>query len=563
MNPLAPQPNDSSSHPPFNFSFRFWIIIVLTGIGTGIGAGLLMVLLHAVQHLCYGYRTGDFQSAVERATAIRRVAIVSFAGVVAAIGIWLLRHTPGGLPGSPPTGVNNAIWFRSGRVTSRKLMVEAVLSIVIVGMGASLGREAAPKQTGAAIASSLSRWVGLSTAETRLLVACGAGAGMAAVYNVPLGGALFALEVLLGSLALPLIPPALATAFIATAVSWLFVPDQPTYLIPTYAIAMPQILWAVVFGPIAGLASVLFVRLIIHANQIKPHRGMAMASPILVFVLLGFASIQFPQLLGNGKGVIQLALVDQISLVLLAALVLLKPLATSACLASGAPGGLFTPSMTFGAVLGGMTGHLWSLFWPGATPGSYAVIGAAAILAASMQAPVAAIVLVLELTHHITTIMVPILIAVTGAAVTARLIDRRSVYSGRVGRQDAYKPLDDGSLMFHQPVLKEFPTISIAANYAEVLECLLANANPPRPLYVLDQQAHLAGRILLSHARHPQPLPPVLSTAAAGDLMESVQALTPALSDAEVQARLDAEPTGELPLTDPKNHQLLGIVRRP
>ncbi|MHB8346023.1 MAG: chloride channel protein [Acidiferrobacterales bacterium] len=559
MNRISPQPNDSSSHLPLNLSLRFWIIIVLTGIGTGIGAGVLMLILRTVQHACYSYHTGDFQSAVEKTTAMRRVVVVSLAGIVAAFGVWLLKHTPGGTAG----GVNDAIWFRSGRLTSGKTIAQAVLSIVIVAMGASLGREGAPKQTGAAIASKLSRWAGLSTAESRLLVACGAGAGMAAVYNVPLGGALFALEVLLGSLALPLIPPALATSFIATVVSWLFLSDKPTYLVPTYAVTATQVAWSVVFGPIAGLASVLLVRLVIRAERMKPHRGIAMTLPILVFVMLGLASIWFPQLLGNGKGVTQLAFVDKISLSLLAALVLLKPLATSACLGSGAPGGLFTPSLTFGAVLGGTTGHLWSWFWPGATPGSYAVIGGTAILAASMQAPLAAIVLVLELTHHISTIMVPILVAVAGAAVTARMIDRRSVYSGPLhfGRQAAQEPPDNTSESRY-PISKDFTTVSISANYPEVLERLLANTSPLRPVYVLDQEVKLAGRILMSSALYPPPLSSVLSTAAAGDLMEPVQPLNLSFSEAEVVARLDAEPAGELPVIDLNNGRLLGIARR-
>lgn len=559
MDRSFPQPNDSSSRPPFNFSLRFWIIIVLTGIGTGIGAGVLMLILRTVQHACFSYHTGDFQSAVEQATALRRVVVVSLAGVVAAFGVWLLKHTPGGAAG----GVNDAIWFRSGQLACVKTIAQAILSIVIVAMGASLGREGAPKQTGAAIASKLSQWAGLSSAETRLLVACGAGAGMAAVYNVPLGGALFALEVLLGSLALPLIPPALATSFIATAVSWLFLSAKPTYLIPTYAVTGTQIIWAIVFGPIAGLASVVFVRLIIRAERAKPHRGIAMALPVLVFIMLGLASIWFPQLLGNGKGVTQLTLVDQISLPLLAALVLLKPLATSACLGSGAPGGLFTPSLTFGALLGGTMGHLWSGFWPGATPGSYAVIGGAAILAACMQAPLAAIVLVLELTHHITTIMVPVLVAVAGASVTARIVDRRSVYSGSLHlKRQAAQDQSNDTVLWGRPLSKDFTTISISANYLEVLERLLANTNSPRPLYVLDGNAQLAGRILPARALHPQALPPVLVTGAAGDFIEPVQALSPLMSQAEVIARLDTEPSGELPVIDRKNGRFLGIVRR-
>ena len=561
MNFPSPQPNDSSSHPPFNFSFRFWIIVILTGVATGVAAGVLMVILHGVQHLCYSYRTGDFQSAVERAGALRRVMMVSLAGVIAAVGVWLLKHTPGGKIGK----VDDAIWFRSGRMASAKTLAQAVLSVIIVAMGASLGREAAPKEAGAAIASRLSRWVGLSSAETRLLVACGAGAGMGAVYNVPLGGALFALEVLLGSLTLPLIPPALATSFIATAVSWLFMPAKPTYLIPTYALSMPQIIFAMVFGPIAGLASSLFVKLIIRAEEVRPHRGIAMAAPIVVFAILACASIKFPQLLGNGKGVTQLALVDRIGLPLLAILVVLKPLATSACVASGAPGGLFTPSLTFGALLGALAGHLWSNLWPGGAPGSYAVLGGAAVLAATMQAPVAAIVLVLELTHHVTTIMAPMLAIVAGASVTARFIDRRSVYSGRTHKGRGANPTaahDQNTPAY--PLSQEFITVSVSANYAEVLERLLAiRAGRPRLLYVLNENAQLAGRIRIESAIHPQALAPILATAAAGDLMEPSKALDNALTTAEITARLRTETLGELPVTDKKTGRLLGVVRRP
>lgn len=560
MNFPSPQPNDSSSHPPFNFSGRFWFVLVLTGAGTGLGAGLLMLIMHGIQHLCYAYHTGDFQSAVERASGLRRLIIVSLAGLIAALGVWLLKHAPGGHLGK----VDDAIWFRSGQMASTKTIIQAVLSVVIVGMGASLGREAAPKETGAAIASRLSRWAKLSSAETRLLVACGAGAGMGAVYNVPLGGALFALEVLLGSLTLPLIPPALATSFIATAVSWLFLPDKPTYLISTYAVSTSQIVFALVFGPIAGIASTLFVKLIIRAEGMRPRRGIAMAAPLFVFVILGFASIQFPQLLGNGKGVTQLAFVGRIGLPLLAILVLLKPLATSACLASGAPGGLFTPSLTLGAVLGGMSGHIWSVFWPGSTPGSYAVLGGAAVLAATMQAPLAAIVLVLELTHHVTTIMVPILVTVASASLTARIIDRRSVYSGRTHKGRNVQPTAaPAKSILRYPLSQDFLAISISANYTEVLERLLATrSGQSRSLYVLNEKAQLVGRIRRENALSPPPLAPVLATAAAGDLIEPIEPLDLSMARAEIDARLLADPTGELPVADKATGRMLGVVRR-
>jgi H+/Cl- antiporter ClcA len=303
-----------------------------------------------------------------------------------------------------------------------------------VALGASLGREAAPQQAGAAVASALSEWAKLPDWQRRLLVACGAGAGMAAVYNVPLGGALFALEVLLGTLTLPLVLPALATSLIATAVAWIALPNHPTYEIPSYPLSASQIAWAILVGPIAGLAAVAWIRLVTAAHALRPAGWRRFAAPVLVFSALGALAIAYPQLLGNGRNVVQLALVARLGVVLLAVLLVLKPLATAACLGSGAPGGLFTPTLAYGVLLGGLLGRGWAEIWPGAPLGSYAIIGGAAVLGASMQGPLAAVVLLLELTQHADALMVPILLAVVEATVLARLLRAPSIYSARLSR---------------------------------------------------------------------------------------------------------------------------------
>lgn len=555
------QPNDVAGNRLLGLSLRFWTMVVLTGIGAGLGAGLLMLLLRLVQHLAYSYQSGDFLDGVRHVSHLRRVLLLIGGGVVTAGGILLLRQTPGGSGGK----LNERIWFHSGLLAEAKTLAQAVLSIVIVGLGASLGRETAPKQAGAAVASWLSRRFHLSPAESRLLAACGAGAGIGAVYNVPFGGALFALEVLLGTMALPLIPPALATSVIATVVAWLMLPDVATYSIATFPIDPGQIVWAFGFGPIAGLASVLYVRLIVRADSWKPKRSIAPVMPVAVFAALGLLAIPFPQLLGNGKDIAQLAFDGRVGLWLLLTLVILKPLATAACLGSGAPGGLFTPSITFGALLGALLGEAWSAFWPGAMPGSYAIIGAAAILAASMQAPLAAVVLMIELTHHINTMMVPILIAVTGAAVVARRLDPRSIYSGRIhlGKLAAEAELPTICPHYHRLLAKEARTISLAANYPEVLARFVTPAGDPKPLYAIDENGALAGRIDAASIAKIAALPAILSTAAAGDLVSPIEPLNADMSEAEAIARLEREPTGELPVVEGASARLIGVAVRP
>ncbi|HEY5197004.1 MAG TPA: chloride channel protein [Solirubrobacteraceae bacterium] len=432
------QPNVPGRGIVASYSLRFWSLVVLIGAGTGLGGALLIELLHAVQHLAWSYRSGDFLDAVKRVSPTHRVLILAGAGLLAGVcGIGLTRL--GGARGEGGGEVSEAIWLRAGRVPLIPSLARAVTAIVLVALGASLGREAAPQQVGAGLASALGEWAGLPAWQRRLLVASGAGAGMAAVYNVPLGGALFALEVLLGTLTLPLVLPALATTLIATAVAWIALPDRPTYAIPTYSLSGSLVVWAIVLGPIAGLVAVGFVRLIAQAHRLRPagrpvHRVLA---PVVVFTSLGAVAIAYPELLGNGRNVVALGLVGQLGAGLLAVLLVLKPLATAACLGSGAPGGLFTPTLTVGVLLGGLLGQAWSQLWPGAPLGAYAVIGGAAVLGAAMQGPLAAVVLLLELAHHADALMVPILIAVVEATVVTRLVGAPSIYSARISAAGA------------------------------------------------------------------------------------------------------------------------------
>jgi H+/Cl- antiporter ClcA len=275
----------------------------------------------------------------------------------------------------------------------------------------------------------------LSDEERRLLVACGAGAGMAAAYGVPVGGALFALEVLRGMLALRYVVPALVTTLVATSVSWAFLPDAPTYLVPVYPGSLSSIAWTLVAGPVAGLVSVGYVRAVAWADRHKPTGWHRVLAPVLALAVVGAASIPLPQLLGNGRDVAQLAFTGQLGPLPMLALVLLRPAATLLCLGSGAPGGLFTPTLALGAMLGGVLGLPWSWLWPGVPPGLFALLGAAAVLAATTQGPISTAVLMMELTGHARAAIVPLLLVVATATLVARTFEPRSVYDAR--RSDA------------------------------------------------------------------------------------------------------------------------------
>lgn len=409
-------------------AIRFWMAVLFIGIGTGIGAVALTKLLEAVQHLLWPGAGDTLLDAATHADAWHHIVVLLAAGVLTGMGQFLLVR----LSSANGIDITEAIWFSAGRMPAIRTLGSAVLSVIVVGMGVSLGREGAPKQTGAIIANAISSASRLSDDQRRLLVACGAGAGMAAAYGVPLGGALFSIEVLRGALSLRMVLPALLTALVATAVSWIVLPDAPTYVIPAYLNSTSVTVWALSVGPILGIASVLYVRMIAYADRRKPKGWRRFIAPSLALGVLGLISIPFPQLLGNGKDIAQLAFVGQVAPALLLSLVFLKPLATILCLGSGTPGGLFTPSLTMGALLGGVLGHAWSWIWPGVPPGLFAVIGAGAVLAATTQGPISAVVLIMELTGRDRSFIVPLLLAVVTATLVARTIEPRSIYEARL-----------------------------------------------------------------------------------------------------------------------------------
>jgi H+/Cl- antiporter ClcA len=174
------------------------------------------------------------------------------------------------------------------------------------------------------------------------------------------------------------------------------------------------------------------VWLIAWADRNKPRGWRRLVAPILALGLLGIVSIEFPQLLGNGKDIAQLAFTNQVTPILMLTLLFLKPAATVMCLGSGVPGGLFTPTLALGALLGGVLGHAWGWLWPGVPPGLFAVVGAAAVLAAATHGPISAVLLTIELTGRDRSIILPLLLAVVTATLVARTLDRRSIYDARL-----------------------------------------------------------------------------------------------------------------------------------
>jgi H+/Cl- antiporter ClcA len=428
------QPNAVGDGPAV-LSIRFWIALVLTGIATGLMGDLMMVVLFNTQHWVYGYHTGSAQAAAFRASAWHRVIALTAGGAFGGVAWFFLRKYTKG----EKAEIDDVLWSpEGGELSVRRSFGTSVISEVVVGAGGSVGREAAPKLMGGVSGSVLGKWFGLTPEQRRLLIACGGGSGLAAVYNVPLGGALFTAEILYGSLTLPVAIPALACSSIATLTAYIYLPTHATYVgVPSFHFNTSILIWSLIAGPIIGLFATLYIRLMGFISHHRVKGVWTIPATTVAFGILGVIGIAYPELFGNGKDMAHMVFLGhsnhvQLTIWLLFALFMLKPLVTAMCLGSGASGGLFTPFLSTGAVMGAFGGLLWTHLFPGSPIGAFALIGAAAMLGSSMQAPLAGLVLVLELTQNSFGIMIPIILATVLATAVARHIDGYSIYSARL-----------------------------------------------------------------------------------------------------------------------------------
>lgn len=291
-------------------ALRFWLAVCLVGSTTGLAAAALTRLLELVQHAAWHGSGTNILDAAYGASASRHVAVLLAAAILTGVGQFVLKHLSSG------NGIDTtaAIWFYAGRMPALRTLGSAVLSIFAVAMGASMGREGAPKQAGAVFGNLFADLGRLSDEQRRLIVACGAGAGMGAAYGVPLGGALFALEVMRVKLALRFVLPALLASLIATGVSWVALPKAPTYIISSFPLSASVLVWTVVASPIFAFASILYVRLVRWADKGKPNGRQRFIAPVIILGLLGLVSIPYPELLGNGKDLSQLLFAGQIGI---------------------------------------------------------------------------------------------------------------------------------------------------------------------------------------------------------------------------------------------------------
>lgn len=407
--------------------------LILIGVGAGVGGIVLSLLLHETQHLVFDYSLDSvlhgesFLHGLMSISPEHRFWGVLMAGLVATAGGVYLYNKRNTLV-SVPTAVKNPL----KRMTIGTSLFQVILQIVTVAMGSPLGRETAPRQLGVLFASvCVQKMAGkkdassiplFSRKEMSILIACGAGAGLAAVYNVPLAGALFTLEVLLRQLSLRTVLSALVTSFIAAWVGTLALGTGGQYTFhksPLPNMFMLSLL-AFLTSPLIGSAAYFFRSACNRAKHSAANGHPLAIICMMGFVLVAIISVWFPEIPGNGKGMLQTGLDDQLPFTLACALLFFKSLSVIVVLRGGVEGGVMTPGLAIGGCIGAIIFMVAGWVLPLEGFPAYIMAAAAGFLSVSMAMPVTTIVLVMELAHLPLPLVFPITACVAGACLSAR-----------------------------------------------------------------------------------------------------------------------------------------------
>jgi CIC family chloride channel protein len=509
----------------------FFFLIVLVGLVAGVLGLATEVLIGGVQRVVWG-RSGELLAVAREVPRWLVVVAPAVGGVLVGLIIWLGKQPVGG---EGMGSLIEAVALAGGRIRPKPVLIEALAAVVTVGSGGSLGREGPMIRLGGMIAS----WTGLRLRlpphRVKILVGCGAAAGLAATYNVPIGGALFAMEVILGNFALEIFGPIVVSSVIATLISRALTGNVPLYAAPGFQL---QSAWEMLpyagLGIVGALASVVFM-LGIRAGSGLFKRLPAPVRPVVAFSLVGAIGLYVPYALGRGYETINLALAgklrmpEQVSLpvdftvLLLLGLAAAKLLTTSLTRGGGGAGGMFTPSLLFGALVGGAYGSWVHSLWPHlASPsGAYAAVGMAAIMAGTSHAPISAILILFEFTGNYDLIL-PLMVASILASLVSRRLHPASIYTEALSHKGIELPwrMEEAvlaSLKADALLEKDPDTLRPEDPYRKVVDKFLSTRR--QRLFVVGADGCLKGAVSLHDIKHSLDNPDALTAVVAHDLM--------------------------------------------
>ncbi|MEZ5856123.1 MAG: chloride channel protein [Hyphomicrobiaceae bacterium] len=489
------------------------LLALAVGIMTGIGAVALRGLIGLVHNAFYN---GQF-SYIYDANVSEGPSVfgnwVFFSPIIGGlIVIYLVQRFAPEAKGHGVPEVMDAVFYKHGNIRWQVVVVKSLASALSIGSGAAVGREGPIIQIGSALGSAFSQAIRLSTWQKITLLAAGAGAGIAATFNTPLGGVLFALEILLPEVSNRTFLPVVIATGAATALGRILIGPDPAFIVPEIHLAagsifnIPDALAYVALGILCGVAAWAFIRVLVFMEdgfpRVLPNPylqnvvGMSAIGAMMVILTNIFGH---PYVDGVGYGVIQSILNNSMtSIGLLFLLFALKMFATTVSLGSGASGGIFSPSLFLGATIGAGFAGLANMLIPGLTMNlpSAAMVGMAAVVGAGTGGVMTAIIMIFEMTRDY-EIIVPVIVGVAVAAGVRRWLIDETIYTIKLRHRGHRIPKDRHINLFlvwqaRDIMEKQFITTTAGTTLKEVI----ASANTQDlPAILVEREGRIVGLI--------------------------------------------------------------------
>ncbi|HDP97860.1 MAG TPA: CBS domain-containing protein, partial [bacterium] len=467
--------------------------------------------------------------------------------------------------------VMQAMALKNGQIRPRVAIVKSISSAITISTGGSVGQEGPIIQVGSAVGSSIGQWLKVSPERLKILVGCGAAAGIAATFNAPIAGAFFALEVIIGNFALISFSPIIISSVMATAVSRAFFGNYPIFSVPLYSlVSIWEIPFYMILGIVTGLVGLAFIESVYASERFwdKLKFPDFLKTPV-GGAILGLIIIICPHVFGGGYESIEMALRGEFVWHTLLLLMVFKLLATSITLGSGGSGGVFAPALFLGAVSGGAFGYLIDYLFPGlaAYSGAYAMVGMGAVVAATTHAPITAILILFEITNDY-KIILPIMISCTIATVLARRFKQDSIYTQKLtlrgislnqGREEIImKSFLVGDLMH-----SKIPTIKECTRLKQIIKIFMESQEAY--YYVVNDQNRLMGTLSTHLVKSVLSAPESLNQLViAKDLLHPIEEfVVPETNLADCMNRFERVESEHLPVVDNiQSMRLIGMVSK-
>jgi CIC family chloride channel protein len=493
-------------------------VAVACGLAGALGAALFRFLIRFFQGLFFEGADGvvavleeGFLAEPHDPLAVARelswwlcIAIPAAGGlIVGPLVYFFAREAKGhGVP-----EVMEAVALRGGVMRKRTAAVKILASAISIGSGGSVGREGPIVQIGSVMGSVIGQWARVPARQLRTIVGCGAAAGIAATFNAPIAGAIFAVEVIVGDFAVTQFSPIVIAAVVATVTSRGLLGNHPAFPVPDYELVAPQELVAYIgVGLLAGLVGLAFMKSLYFSEDAFER----LAVPEWLKASIGGAAvgtigILVPNVFGVGYSTITEALQGNLPALALGGFLLAKIVATSLTLGSGGSGGVFAPSLFLGAMTGGFVGTFLHAAFPEstATSGAYALVTMGAVVAATTHAPIAAILIIFEMTQSI-TILPPLMAACVVSTLVASFVQRESIYTMKLVRRGVeIRPQEDAnvlkSLRVGEIVDREPEVVAASARFATLIDLVVESDHTE--FFVVSDQGRYLGPIYLAELR--------------------------------------------------------------